>query len=198
MNCDDFKKEISLELTGRDFQLLPNLKKHLENCDSCSQWYRDLSAVRDTLNSRSFEISPGELDDLTFEKIIAGDSSKAQNRGFLEILLPAVRKWAWVPAAAAAIAITLLLLPNSPTVPVDDEVIITQSSGTDWSLISEAADSGMWSMIVGSLVDDNSDFDLVAEELSRELNFEDELSGLSDDELRALYDNIDQLEGSAL
>lgn len=196
MKCDRFRNDIELGLNAGDFELSPDLKAHLDVCRACASYFSTLKAIKSTLDSQVFEVLPGELDSVTLDNVIKSDSRLDIRPRLSEILFKGFKKWAWAPVAAAAVILLLLRLPGMIDRSTESISLSSQTaSSEDWDMINTAADSGLWSYVVGSLMDDGQDLDLVAEELSHDVDFDDELSNLNDEELQYLYNNIDELRG---
>ena len=133
---------------------------------------------------------------ITFEKITANEYRSKAESGLLNLVFSGFRRWAIAPVAAVVIVLWLSLAPRYGNITADRTAITVEDS-YDWSwneLVSLADDSGLWSTVVETFVEDDSEFDLMADELP--LEFEDALESLTDEELNILYERIDKLNGS--
>lgn len=197
MNCDKLRQEIGLAITGERFDFDRGILSHIDSCESCAAYYSELSLLRDSLSEQVFEVLPGELDDITFEKIIGNKYRPRHKSGLFGFFFAGLRKWAIAPVAAIVIVVLMNLVPSYQSI-TDDSMTLTAGDTYDWSwneLVSLAEDSGFWPIVVETFIEDDTEFDFVAEELS--LEFEDALESLTDEELNILYERIDKLNGSA-
>ncbi len=198
MNCREFREKIDLEFRFGALEILSELRQHIQSCDSCSAYFGQLSRLRESLNEQKFEIFPGELDDITFEKIAQSEHRQPAKSGIFEIVFAGFRRWIWAPAAVVAVIIILAIMPqfidrNGAIYPLDE------SSGgvgivDDYAVIESYDDLAL---VVVSLLEDDADFDWAAEELMLDMDYDDLIGDLTDDELRALYDKIEMINGSA-
>lgn len=198
MNCREFQEKIDLEFGAAALEIPSELKKHMHGCDSCSAYFSELSRLRESLNEQRFDILPGELDDIIFEKIAQSENSQPERRGLFETIFSGFRRWAWAPAAVIAMIIVLTIIPqfidrNATIYPLDE------SSGgveivDDYALIESYNDLAI---VVVSLLEDDAELDWVAEELMLGMDYDELIDDLTDDELRALYDRIEMINGSA-
>ncbi|MEE9553108.1 MAG: hypothetical protein V3W18_02330 [candidate division Zixibacteria bacterium] len=196
MNCDKIKQAIELALIGGRFELDPEVLSHLESCEICAAYYAELSQLRESLNKQVIEVMSGELDDITFENIIPQKRQSKIENGRVKFVLSGFRKWAWAPAAAFVIVLLLNFGPRYGIVTEEYTSLTTQDS-YDWSwgeLVSMAGDSGLWSSVVETFIENETEFDMVADEIP--LDLEDALESLTDEELNMLYERIDKLNGS--
>jgi hypothetical protein len=198
MNCSEFQKRLDLEFSSVDSELPPDVEHHLRSCDSCRVYYSKLSAMRETLNHQGFEVVPGELDDITFERISGAEMASVQHESVFEKIKAAIGRRAWVPAAAAVAIVALIFAPRilrgpGGISPVDQQFRNVETTD-DLSSIESAEDLAY---VVESLVDDDSEFDLVAEELMMESDYDDLIDYLSEEELDELYQRIETINGSS-
>lgn len=197
MNCDKYRQEIDQAITGERFDFDRGILSHIDSCENCAAYYSELSLLRDSLNEQVFEVLTGELDDITFEKIIGNKYRPRHKSGLFGFFFAGLRKWAIAPVAAIVIVVLMNLVPSYQSI-TDDSMTLTAGDTYDWSwneLVSLAEDSGFWPIVVETFIEDDTEFDFVAEELS--LEFEDALESLTDEELNILYERIDKLNGSA-
>jgi hypothetical protein len=195
MNCKAIQEKIDIEFRHGVSEISGDLKAHIENCPVCSSYLRELTGLDNILNRSHFEVRPGELDDLTFEKIVSIASGKKRIRETSGRIFRL--KWALIPAAAAAVIIIAMFIPrmtNTPTVatsnsidyylPIDEnleETLASSDTLTNQFLLSMAGSSG--------------DLDIVADELLSESDINDILSSLSASEMEALYQKLGNLKG---
>ena len=191
MNCDMIRSKINLTLTGESFALDAEITAHLETCPACAVYHAELSQLRGTLNEQVFEVRPGELDDITFESVAGGSKKSKKLTGFSRIVVSSFRRWAWAPAVAAAIILYFAYTPKHVVIN-GDEAAITSRDSYNW-ILSDLTD-GAWSSVVDVFIEDETEFDYVADEIP--LDLEDALESMTDEELKILYDRIDNLNGS--
>lgn len=196
MNCDKCRQEIDLAITGERFDFDRGILSHIDSCENCAVYYSELSLLRDSLNEQVFEVLPGELDDITFEKIIGNKYRPKQKSGVFNFFFSGLRRWAIAPVAAIVIVVLMNLVPRYGSV-TDDHIALTAGDSYDWSwneLVSLAEDNGFWSIVIETFIEDDTEFDFAADEIPFE--FEDALESLTDEELNMLYERIDKLNGS--
>lgn len=195
MNCREFRNKIDLKMGNGSFEIEADLMGHMQACESCRLYSEEISVLRDGLIRQRFEVIPGELDDITFENIAALSGKRREaTRG----IIPSIGKWAWIPAAAAAIILIAVLIPN---------MIMTTDNGLTESEIYDPLDwayeydiivsENLGSMVIASLVANETELDQLAEELLSESDFDELLESLTDEELGVLYERIDLINGSA-
>ncbi len=197
MNCKEFQKIIDLEFRHGVFEMPSELKQHIQSCDSCNAYYGELSRLKESLEEQKFEILPRELDDINFEKIAQSGQSRPEKRGVFEAAFTGFRRWAWVPAVAAAVIIILAIIPrfieNTSSVYQLDESSGVAEVVDEYSQIESYDDLAL---VVISLLEDDTDFEWAAGELMIDMDYDDLIDALTEDELRALYDKIEIIEGS--
>jgi hypothetical protein len=198
MNCRKFKERLSLEFKRTDSGLPPELDDHIKTCDSCRAYYLGLSGIRENLNREDFEVFPGELDNITFEVISGRGTVSIRQESVFERIKAAVGRRAWVPAVAAVAIVALIFGPRilrgpEEISPVDQQYGNIETT-VDYSSIESAEDLAY---VVESLVDDASEFELVAEELIMDTDYNDLIDYLSEEELDELYDRIETINGSS-
>jgi len=199
MNCEEFKYQIDLDLRAGHLELSSEMEFHIAGCGSCRSYYLQLDALRNLLGREKFEVVPGELDELTFENIAGTERPSPYKLSFREAIFSGMRKWIWVPAAAAVIVIMAAVYFHFGGVPdyYGQAVVETEYpvSGDTSSAIENIGD---WSYVIKSLISDESEFDVAEEELSTDIDFDDALINLSDEQLNSLYNLIQTMNGSTL
>lgn len=198
MNCKEFQEKADLEFRRGEVEMPSELKKHLKSCDSCSAYLGALSRLGKSLSKQKFEVLPGELDDITFEKIAQSKRPYPEKRGLFETILRGFPRWGWAPAAAIAAIILLTIVPKI------GERISTIYHLDEPSGVTEIVDeyAGIESdddlaLVVVSLLENDTDFVWAAEELMTDMEYDDVIDDLNDDELKALYDKIEIIKESA-
>jgi len=196
MKCGASKREIDLRLLGERFDISAELLSHIEGCESCRSYYRDSNGLRAALNVRNFEVFPGDLDSISFERLTANPRARQMEAGIFRRYFAGLLKWSWAPAAAAVVILALILLPGHSGLQIDMEQAAVQET-LDWVEIYDAAENtDAWPKIAGSLESFGDEFSLAADELSSHIDIDDVLGSLTDDELSDLYDKIDKMNGS--
>lgn len=198
MNCKEFQKTIDLEFRHGVFEMPSELRQHIQSCDSCNAYYGELSRLKESLDEQKFEILPDELDDINFEKIAQSGQSESKKRGVFEAVFTGFRRWAWVPAIAAAVIIILAIIPqfieNTSSIYQLEESSGVAEVVDEYSQIESYDDLAL---VVVSLLEDDTDFEWAAGELMIDMDYDDMIDDLTDDELKALYDRIEMINGSA-
>jgi len=195
MSCEKIRSDIEMAFASGRPDLGIELESHLRDCPECSAYRAELYQLRMTLNAQAFSVLPGELDDITFEKIAGEKTRSGVDSRSKRPALKSAARWVWAPAAAAAIAFMLFFFPDRGDLIIEPET--TGSGSSDWviSLESDIPDSVVWSGVVDRFLGDETEFDLAADEIPLEL--EEALESMTEEELRLLYMRIDQLNGSA-
>jgi len=189
MKCNEVREQIDLQLKCGSHDLEPAYKEHLDSCVDCREYYDQTAGLAELLNSQEFEILPGELDDLTFEKI-AASARPAKKSGYLRNIFSI--RWAWIPAAAA-IFIMFTIFPGR--VNHDNE------SGTvkiiDWSpSFSTYVPAGLDSTAFSSFNIDDNDLEILEEEILYNSDVDYIIESLTDEEFDILYERINSKGGS--
>jgi len=190
MKCNNVKEQIDLRLKSGSHDLEPAYKEHIESCESCRQYYIQTVQLGELLSSQKFEVLPGELDDLTFEKIIIS-ARPVKRTGYFRNIFSI--RWAWVPAAAAALFIMFTLFPGR----VNHDI----ESGTvkiiDWNFpFSTNVPAGLDSTAFSSFDIDDNDLELLEEELLYNSDVDNIVESLTDEEFDILYERINSKGGS--
>lgn len=195
MNCKQVQDGIDLLLSECGISLPHELSSHIDKCSSCRDYLKDISALGEILDRKPLEVNPGELDDLTFEKIV----TLAGEEMVRVAPLKPFWRWRWLVAPAAAVAVVAIVAGvvflrghntktnNSSSMPyvLNGVEILEQIASSD-SLSRE---------LLTSLASGDSDLEYIADELTSGSDIDDLLSSLNSEELQALYDKLDNLKG---
>lgn len=194
MNCREFQEKIDLIFRRGASEMPSELREHIQSCDSCRAYSGELSGLRESLDEQKFEVLTGELDDLTFEKIVQLKSPRLPKRAVFD----GFRRRAWAPVVVAAAIILLAIIPyfveRISTIYQQDESPGVADIVDDYAVIESYDDLAL---VVVSLLEDDTDFAWAAEELMLNMDYDDLIDDLTNDELRALYDRIEMINGSA-
>jgi hypothetical protein len=198
MNCREFQEKIDLEFSSGEVEMPSDLKKHLQSCDSCSAYSGELARLRESLERQKFEVLPGELDEITFEKIAQSKRPYPEKRGLFETIFRGFPRWGWVLASAIAAIIVFTIVPKigertSTNYQMDESSGVTE-------IVDEYAEiesDDDLALVVVFLLENDTDFVWAAEELMADMEYDDLIDDLTDGELKALYDKIEIIEGSA-
>lgn len=205
MKCKDFQKRIDLELSGSSLDIDSEIKSHIDSCEKCRLYYKEVVKLKEILNDQTFEVLPGELDDITFEKIAKSPRRETAKTGILESIFSL--RWAWVPAAVAAIMVMFVVLPNVNN--IDDSRIVDREFEFNIDPYIETYDFLKWNddvvieseeegtAIVSLLLSDNSDLETLADELILSSEIDDLIETLTDDEFEILYERLQNINGSS-
>ncbi len=193
MNCREFQENADQEFRCGSTELPSELKRHMQACDSCSAYLAELSRLRESLDEQRFEVLPGELDDMTFEKISRLGRAQPEKRA----VFSGFRRWAWAPVAVVAVIIILAVIPQfserAATIYQPDHSSGVTEIVDEYAVIESYDDLAL---VVVSLLEDDSDFDWATEEMMLDMYYDDLIDDLTDDELKALYDRIEMINGS--
>jgi len=194
MNCKDVQKQIGALFGKGEFSLPEEMRLHVGRCPACASFAADLKSMQGVLDTHDFKVRPGELDDITFEKITAAASSAPERRstpGFARFL-----RWAWVPAAASAAVLALMLLLRDPASTDSTYTGTELMDYTNHELVDEiAASDSLGAELLVSLAGDDDELTHAADELLSGADLDDLLDGLTSDELKTLYSKLDDLKG---
>jgi len=194
MKCDDVQKRIDLELGDSSVDIDFALKSHIESCEKCGLYYKEIVRLREILNSQSFEALPGELDDITFEKIIQSPGPETGKASIFESIFSL--RWAWVPAAVAAVIILFLVSPKVNNIE-NGELTAVQNESTflgDGIFVESDEEA---SALARSLISDDAEIELLADELIFGSEIDDLIETLTDDEFELLYERLGNINGSS-
>lgn len=197
MNCREFQEKTDLEFRRGEVEMPSELKKHLKSCDSCSAYFGELARLRESLEKQRFEVFPGELDDITFEKIAQSKRPYPEKRGLFETVFRGFPRWGWAPVAAIAAIILLTIVPKigeriSTIYQLDESTGVTEIVD-EYTGIESYDDLAL---VIESLLENDTAFVWAAEELMTDMDYDDMIEDLTDDELKTLYDRIEMMNGS--
>jgi hypothetical protein len=191
MNCREYQRQIDIGFKQSGYEISGELVEHIQSCSSCSAYLRQLESLQEALN-RPLAILPGELDDITWETIgaTAPDRKKERRPAKFARLL----KWSLVPAAitAAVILVIMLFKPGAKNDYSGMSIDPYTTLGTDNSILSS---DSLSIQVLSSMAADDASLDRAADELLSGSDIDDLLGNLTPDELKALYDKIDNLKG---
>jgi hypothetical protein len=192
MNCRSVRKAIEEHIAAKGMPLSDSISGHIDSCPSCLAYLGQLLEMRTALDLSREHVRPGELDDMTFEKIAAlAGARKYMPRGIS--IKDHKLRWALAPVALAAAIVVAVLIPEYYNRP---DMIIAANGASDQSsneIINEIATSeSLGTEILADMAIDLN-FDNIADELMREAEFNDLLYGLTQSELEALNNKIDDL-----
>jgi hypothetical protein len=194
MNCAKCQREIDDSMAAKGTVYPPEVSEHLKSCVLCAVYAREVSILQGALDGTSERVVPGELDDITFESIL--QAASGGKRMTIRRKQPWVIRRGWVPAAAAATIVAIFLAPalfkGAPT------SIVTVGTAPAMSSVEIINDIAASDSLTGEfLVDLADDIDLenLADELSGDGNIDDLLRGLTQNEIEALYDRLENLKG---
>ena len=188
MNCKDVQRQIDLELKKDSVDVGEAVKAHFETCPGCRNYYRRAVHLGNLLGRQKFEVLPGELDDLTFEKIAASGRPEKKT-GFLQSIFSI--RWVWVPVAAAAIFIIFALFPGRVNHNTEIKLI-------DWSpSYSTYVPEGLDSTVFSSFENIGDDLEIMEEVLLYDSDVDNLIESLTEEELDILYERLNSKSGSA-
>jgi hypothetical protein len=194
MKCHDIQKKIDLGLSDSSIDIDSRLRSHIESCRECGRYYKEISELREILNRQSFEVLPGELDGITLENIIRSEKPEIRKAGIFQSIFSL--RWFWVPAAVAAVLLMLMVLPKNNDVGNSDSQVVQNNTiylGDGVFVESEEQASAL----TASLVSDESELDLLADELIYESDVDDLLDSMTDEEFEILYERLKNINGSS-
>lgn len=193
MNCDEIQIKIDLELAKSCSEIGRDIKLHIESCEACGAYFEESVILQNVLSKQKFKILPTELDNITFDNIVAASEKSVKKTGFLDSIFSL--RWAWIPAAVAAVLIMFSILPNSLN---ENQNLVSETNG------SLTSDNEYWfndsdeiePEILMSLIGSGSSMETLAEELFYESEVDDLLGFLTDEEFDMLYDRLNYKNGS--
>lgn len=195
MNCERIRESIELALTAGSSPSGSEVESHLRDCPACSAYLSDLRQLQAALNAQVFEVQPGELDDLTFERLAETALSHRRRKVSPRSALAGFGRWAWAPVAAAVIAVIMFFIPKNGVV-IDDQFESGpgMATGMNFDVFETGVpDSAIWSEVVDRFLENGAEFDALAEEVP--VDFDTALENMSEEELRLLYEKIELLNG---
>ena len=194
MDCRKIQEQISGYFGNRDLSLPDHITRHLSDCRECAAFARDLAGLPGILSQSKLEVRPGELDDLTFEKIAELASSK-ENQRYNPVYIRRLN-WLLAPIAVAGLALVIFFVSHNKTVPAPDYI---QTSSFTYSGIESVDDilasDSLGTELLTSLVGNDTELEQTADELISDTNLDDLLNGMTSDELKTLYNKLDNLKG---
>jgi hypothetical protein len=194
MSCSEFQRQIDIGFKQSGFEISGELLEHIQSCESCSDYLRELETLQEALNQPRSKILPGELDDLTFDKIISPSPELEKVRHSIKIGW--LSKWLLAPAVviAAVILIIMFVKPGGNNVNEYSGMYIDPYSSFEMDNSIFSSDS-LSIKVLSSMAGNDATLDRVADELLYESNIDDMLGNLTPDELKALYDKLDNHKG---
>ncbi len=194
MNCGLIKKKIVLAFSGSLFQPDDVVNFHIESCADCRAYYLETVRLRDGLNGQPFRVEPGELDDISFEKITSVAADKKRLPDKVDSRFSLIARWVWIPASAAALILLAVFLPGFLRVSETGDT----DNGAEWLSYYEILSiEGIQEEVIAALAGSETQIDNMTDELSGCLRPYELLNVLNDDELTALDKAIDKIYGSA-
>jgi hypothetical protein len=193
MKCKEFRNEAESEFGERDYVLSAEMKSHVDSCAECSAYLKEITALKEALAKPSLSVRPGELDDITFEKIATLASAKTPRRGTIRVGWPV--KWILAPLTVAAFAVIIFILAK-PVQQTDNSYAgIGPYSSVEIENAVLASDSTGANLLSSLAASDTASLEYVSDELISDSDINDILGSMSVDELKTLYDKIDNLKG---
>lgn len=192
MNCRDAQSRIDQSLNAGDIELPDNLRDHAESCPACSSYLAELVNLQSILEGSDLGVRPGELDDITFERIAEIAQGRRPELIRLKWSKPG---WLWAPVAAAAAIILVVLIPKFTNHAPSTIAINTTSSITSAEVINDIARSDSLGIAFLTEMAGDINVEYVAQELLNGSDVEDLIYGLTQNEMEALSDKIDNLPG---
>jgi hypothetical protein len=194
MNCREYRRQIDIGFKQSGFEISGELLEHIKSCASCSEYSRELEMLQNALNQQELQVVPGELDDLTFEKIIS--SSHDRKKEHRTVRVGWFTKWLLAPAAVTAVVILVILLARPGGKNVNDYSGVYIDPYSSFEIDNSIFSSDSLSIqVLSSMAGNDAALDRVADELLHESNIDDMLGNLTADELRVLYDKLDNQKG---
>jgi hypothetical protein len=191
MNCKDAQFRIDESFMAGQEDLAAEIRKHVDTCRICAGYLAELAELQTLLAGSGPDVHPGELEDLTFEKIVAVADSKG--RGKVARSRRFEHRWLWAPMAAAAIIVLTVLIPKFTGDSPSGVALNTSSDITSTELINDIAESDSLGDVVLAEMADDINVDYIAEALIDDSDINDLLHGLTQGEMEALFDKIDDL-----
>ncbi len=194
MSCSEFQRQIDIGFKQSGFEISGELLEHIQSCESCSDYLHELEMLQGALNRPRLEVLPGELDDLTFDKIIS--PSRQSQKARHSIKIGWLSKWLLAPAVVTvAVILTIMLTrPGGNNINEYSGMYIDPYSSFEMDNSIFSSDS-LSIKVLSSMAGNDAALDRVADELLYESNIDDMLGNLTPDELKALYDKLDNNKG---
>ena len=198
MKCREFRDNIEGLFDAGKYQLRAEMESHLRGCPGCAGFASDLLALQRTLNNQKFTIAPGELDFLDENLILSRMGETAKMPGIRKINIRFLR-WAWIPAAVAAVIILLMVMPGE--IRINGDLTGGYFAGdylTDTEIEARIFQSdSLRSIYLGGLVDYDNEIEQASNELAADADIDEMLDWLSFEELERLDKMLIENEGSA-
>ncbi|OGC93477.1 MAG: hypothetical protein A2W25_05685 [candidate division Zixibacteria bacterium RBG_16_53_22] len=192
MNCINARIEIDARLRKGSAELPIDVRCHVDDCPACAAHMAELIKLQSILERTDFRVRPGELDGITFERIAEIARGRRPEVIGLKWSRPA---WLWAPVAVAAAIILVSLIPKLANHVPSTTAINTASSITSAEVINDIARSeGLGDEFLTEMAGDMN-VEYIAQELIEGSDIEDLLHGLTQSEMKALSDKIDNLPG---
>jgi hypothetical protein len=192
MNCKEFRKQADILFGQKEDIGSPLMKEHAASCPDCASYWNELSALDGALNELKVEVHPGELDNITFDRIARLASAPT---GYSTAIKAAWSfKWILAPLTVAVAAVLIFMLAK-PVQKLDNSYtgIVPYSTQEVESAILSSDTLG--TELLSTLAGNDAELDRAADELIGDSDIDDILSSMSADELKAVYDKIDNLKG---
>jgi hypothetical protein len=194
MNCKECQKLLEENFRSGKTTLADDLKRHVVSCSSCAAFSEELRALGSILAGSDPKVLPGELDDITFERIVS--EARGTNVKPAHAKPRVALRWAWAPAAAAVV-IVALLIPKLYDGSTDQIIYDPLTDLTAVEIIDDIASSDSLGVEVLASLADDANLDYLVDELAADAEVDDLLGGLSQGELENLYDKIEDLSSES-
>jgi hypothetical protein len=197
MNCSEFRDTIDSEFKGDIPDLSLELKQHFDSCSACASHLKGFIELRRVLAHDRLEVLPGELDNINFERIISLVSGKEKKQHARDSVFIAWARWAWIPAAAAAMILMAVLIPRIGTrsdIDYSSALLLYGPTGQQLEDVVASSDS-LSREFMSTLLNGAGDIYQAGEELTSGSDINEMLNGLSDTELRTLEERLANLKG---
>jgi hypothetical protein len=194
MNCQKIQKRISGYFGSQEYSLPEEVTLHISSCPECAAFANDLLSLHGVLGESRLEIRPGELDQLTFEKIAELASSKEKKR-YASLI---VRRFWWLltPAAAASLALIIFFTTHNKTGNIPDYIQTSSIAYSGMESVNDIlASDSLGTELLTSLIGNDTELDHAADELISGSNLDDLINGMTSDELKTFYNKLDDLKG---
>jgi hypothetical protein len=194
MDCRKIQKRISGYFGSQEYLLPEDITGHLTSCPECTAFTNDLLSLHGVLSESSLEVHPGELDNITFEKIADLASSK-QKKGHDPAF---IRRFWWIltPAAVASLALVIFFATQNKTGNKPDYIQTSSFAYSGMESVDDIlASDSLGTELLTSMVGNDTELEHAADELISGSNLDDLLNGMTSDELKTFYHKLDNLKG---